>query len=91
MKTIWKYEIAGTGSQIIIPKIHRFLTVQGQNNNICLWAEVETESPNEQVYIEVFGTDQEIPENMGTMREYLGTAQIYDGKLVWHVYKWTGI
>lgn len=91
MKSIWKFELNLNDLRAMIPAGSKLLTAQGQNDQICVWAEVDTEAHKEEVLFEVFGTGHEIPENMGTAREYVGTAQIHGGALVFHVYRWTGI
>ena len=97
MKSIWKFELNPanlrdpTNLRAIIPTGAKLLTAQGQNDKICVWAEVDTDAEREEVLFEVFGTGHEIPEQLGASREYVGTAQIHGGALVFHVYRWTGI
>jgi hypothetical protein len=91
MKTIWKFVIDPKNLKLEMPVESKILTVQGQDHDICIWAEVDTEAEKEEVLFEVFGTGHELTENMGTGREYVGTAQMYGGSLVFHVYRWTGI
>ena len=87
MKSIWKFELNPQDLKVIIPVGAKLLTAQGQNDQICVWAEVDTKAEKEDVIFEVFGTGHDMPENMGTDREYVGTAQIHGGSLVFHVYR----
>ena len=91
MKAILKFEINQINSSAMMPVGAKLLTAQGQKDTICVWAEVDTDAPSERVPFDVFGTGRIIPEGMGIDREYVGTAQIHDGDLVFHVYKYTGI
>ena len=89
MKTIWKFEIDVYNQKATMPIKAKILTAQIQNNIICIWAEVDTEVEKEDVIFEIFGTNHEIPQNMGISREYVATVQ--QGPLVWHIYKYTGV
>jgi len=91
MKTIYKYTLDPRRSEYDLPIGAKILTVQGQNEQVCIWAEVDTEADTEKVRFEVYGTGHEIKWDMGTDREYLGTAQLKNGALVFHVYRWTGL
>lgn len=92
MKTIYKYILEPIGGLAIqMPVGAKILTVQGQNDRICIWAEVNSDSPTEEVIFEVFGTGHKLPNGMGVNREYIGTVQVCDGSLVLHVYRLTGI
>lgn len=91
MKSIWKFVLDPKNLKVMMPIGARLLTAQGQNDQICVWAEVDIAADKEPVTFEIFGTGHEIPEDMGIDREYIGTAQIYSGSLVFHVYKYIGI
>lgn len=41
--------------------------------------------------IELFDTGEQIPEEMGVSREYLGTVLLDDGEYVLHAYRYTGV
>lgn len=46
MKTIYKYPLQVTDIQkILMPVYAQILSVQAQNNQLVLWAVVETEAP----------------------------------------------
>jgi hypothetical protein len=91
MKTIYKYIIRHDRLKIQMPKGARLLTAREQANEICVLAEVDTEEPTKQRHFQVFGTGHPMHEGMDTSREYVGTAHLEGGALVFHVYEYTGI
>jgi len=85
-KTIWKYELELTDKQFInIQKEAELLSVQTQNGKPCLWAMVKTDNRTEQRCFEIFGTGHSIP--LGIEREFIGTFQMSDGALVFHLFE----
>ena len=91
-KNIWKYEIKITDDQSIkMPKGAEILTVQTQDGNPCIWALVDPEADLEYRMIEVFGTGHPIHYDMGIDRKYIGTIQIVEAGLVFHVFEYTGV
>lgn len=91
MKTIHKYVLDKSimFNHIAMPIGSIILSIQNQNNEITIWAEVDTEAEMEVVeFISVYtGTNissiERIRENY--IRSYIGTVQIKS--LVWHVFK----
>ncbi len=84
---IYKYPLDIKARQIIaLHKDFCPLCVQLQNSDVCLWAEVDTETKEIQVAVEMYGTGQEIPSGDGVFRLYIGTIQQYGGTWVWHYY-----
>ena len=82
--TIWKYKIEITDEQeIAVPEYFHPLTCQIQNGEPYIWAIVDNLKPLKYIKIYVYGTGNPIPEHLGN---YLDTFQIYDGKLVFHVF-----
>lgn len=94
-KSIWKFKLEPSELDfdnkitITMPYGANILTAAGQGDDICLWAEVDNRmsAPTTGRTFEVFGTGHTIPYDMGIERKYLGTAMIYGGKLVFHVYE----
>lgn len=86
MKTIYKYilPLLGGPQQIKLPQLHNILAIQVQNREICMWAEVDTDSPLGVWRYEIIGTGWEI-KYQGYDREYLETVQV--GSFVWHIYQ----
>lgn len=86
MRTIYKYTIQPEEGpfKIMIPEGATVLCAQAQHGEVCVWAEVQTENGPAPRYFEVFGTGHRIP--LGK-RKYLGTVQLEEGSLVFHVYE----
>lgn len=85
MKTLYKYPLEVTDEQTIeLPKGAEILCVQVQKEAPCIWAKVDpTPSIIEQVAIKTYGTGELFPDG----EEYIGTYQLYEGDLVYHVFK----
>ena len=82
--TIWKYDLKITDTQVVpIPCAHKFLAAQSQGTNLVAWYLVNPKNPKVNVQFSVVGTGHPITKDPGT---YMGTAQQYDGRLVWHVF-----
>lgn len=85
---IWKYPLKINDTNTIdMPEGARILCVQIQNGGPCLWALVDTQSPIKVPrVIETFGTGHPMNDSL---REYIGTYQLHDGALVFHVFEQT--
>jgi len=86
MKTIWKFpfEIADR-FEILMPEGAEFLAVaeHKQIGMACMWCKVDPSRPTERICFELRATGQ--PFN-GTEDVFLGTFQMYNGKMVWHLF-----
>lgn len=88
MKTIWKFELETTDKQIIeMPFNAEILNIQTQDETPCVWALVDPLEAVEDRVIEIFGTGHKLLEDMGVNREYIGTYQLNNGALVFHVFE----
>lgn len=90
MKQVWKFQVDGPKVRLYMPKDAIILCVHNQRESICLWAEVSPGNKVEERVIEVFGTGHDMPEiaeGIGLEREYLGTAILDGGSLIFHVYE----
>jgi hypothetical protein len=86
--TVYKYELKLTDEQSVnLPKGAEVLTIQVQHDTPCLWAMVDPNAPKEARFFETFGTGHVIRTDMGVERSYIGTYQIHDGALVFHVFE----
>jgi len=84
-KIIWKFPLEIKDVQIIrLPINHKILTVQLQNRTPCLWVMVNPEVSMEEIVIEIIGTGNPIEPGE---REYISTFQLFEGELVYHVFK----
>ena len=85
---IWKFELLLLFSKrqsILIPHQAEILSVQVQNQKLCIWARVIPEAPKATRTFTIFATGQTIPRDfLGT---FLETVQTNDGALVWHVFE----
>lgn len=87
-RTIWKYELLPSEvTYLRMPDGARPLCVQVQKGKVCLWAEVDqglTDGPTTVIRtFFVIGTGHRVPREAKT---YIGTFQLNDGDLVFHVY-----
>lgn len=88
MRRIWKYPLVITDIQAVkMPIGATPLTVQVQDNQVCLWAIVDPQAGEEWRTLYIFGTgnptiglDVERPAN------YIGTFQSLDGQRAFHVF-----
>lgn len=90
MKAIYKYVMTGpegSGQCIQMPKNAKILHVADQRNQLCLWAEVDTEQPLEERSFFVAATGQDISFSKSAPRQHLGTVLMFHGELVLHVYE----
>ncbi len=85
---IWKFTLEpGTGQKIEMPDGAEILTVQTQNEQAHLWAQVDPRAAKCLRTFEVFGTGHSIHYDMGVERKYIGTFQLGGGALVFHVFE----
>lgn len=87
MKTIHKYQLGITDVQAVrMPAGAEILSVQFQNESLCLWARVDTAEKNNARLIYIIGTGHLFPEEE---LRFIGTVQQFGGKLIWHVFEQT--
>jgi len=87
MKSVYKYKLQiGGEQQIELPIDAEILTVQVQRGKLCLWALVDTESVVKVTHrFYVYGTGHNVHDD--EHKKYIGTFQLADGDLVFHVFK----
>ena len=85
MASIWKFKLLWREVQpVLLPSGAKVLTVQFQRDDLCVWAEVDSEATPVQTFFLIVGTGNPMPDvDMKNFR-YLSTVQ-KDG-FVWHVY-----
>ena len=84
MRTIYKYPLVITDKQtLMLPANAEVLTVAGQHGQPCIWALVDTDAEPKPCEITMCGTGMPCDCALG---DYIGTAQLLDGKLVLHVF-----
>lgn len=88
MKTIWKYKLDVNDNVFIeMPKGAQVLSVQIQDGAPCIWALVDPDAKKEKRLFEVLGTGHTMPEDMGINRAFIGTFQLWAGRLVFHLFE----
>ena len=84
MRTIWKYRLVVEDEQVInMPMGAVPLTVQAQNGEPCLWCEVDSTLRASAVKLLTRGTGHPLTGEEGS---YIGTYQLQEGGLVFHVF-----
>jgi hypothetical protein len=82
---IYKYPFVVTDQQILdLPKGVRPLAVALQFDIPCLWALVDENAPLQRRRLTIYGTGHSIDPSVNQF--YVGTFQMRDGLLVWHVF-----
>lgn len=86
---IYKYPLAVTDvNRLELPKGAIILCVQLQKGIPCLWAQVDANENDKEVrLIETIGTGNPMKK---APRSYIGTYQLHDGNLVFHVFELLG-
>lgn len=85
MKTIWKYPLLISDRVTLdMPMDAQVLTVQVQHDIACLWVLCDSNQSLVTRHFKVIGTGHPIPANI---MEYVGTFQIEEGALVFHVFE----
>lgn len=83
--TIWKYEIEVTDEQYVtMPIGAEIMCVQIQRRKPVIWAMVNPEAERKKVKLITHGTGHEVDRDR--FSSYVGTYQLYEGGLVFHVF-----
>lgn len=86
MKTIYKYSIQDDVTFLQLPESAKILSIQVQNGKPFIWALHDTTLPTFTWKFIVIGTGQEIEESGLDEKNYIGTFQMMEGLLVWHLF-----
>ena len=72
-----------------IPTESKILSVQQDQKTMrpCIWILVYPDNPKEERLFELFGTGRPIHNDMGIMREYIGTYQYQKREFVGHIFE----
>jgi hypothetical protein len=85
-ETIHKFPFVPDDSfNLAMPQGSIILTVQVQRGQPCMWARVFPTAPKVTRRFRLFGTGHLIPPN-GRL-EYIGTFQLHEGALVFHLFE----
>lgn len=84
MKAIWKFTMHGPRQTIEMPEGAQILSLQTQHNEPQIWALVDPGADKESRTFRAIPTGAEFsPAGLA----YVGTFQINDGSLVFHIYE----
>ena len=61
------------------------MSVKNQNNDVFIWAEVNTDNPVEKKEIIAYTTGEDLNPCEG--KRFLGTVLLNQGYYVWHIYE----
>jgi hypothetical protein len=87
-KVIWKYPLEVRDSNVIeMPYDAKILCVQTQNNIPCIWAIVNKDAYLENRFFRIVGTGQPFQKEFLVYRNYIGTFQLDNGSLVFHLFE----
>ena len=83
MSVIYKFPLRVTDEQTInMPTGAKILSVQFQNDQLCVWARIDNEYFKSKRTFLIVGTGHRFPDDG---RQYIGTVQ--QGPFVWHVFE----
>lgn len=86
-KQIWKYEIRPGQTIYHLPKNAEILSVQEQDEMPHIWALVDPYAKTEERYLEIYGTGHDLHFDMGIERKFIGTFQLKQQGLVFHLFE----
>lgn len=83
----YKIEIGGT-TELTLPKGAKVLSFQCQREVPCIWVLLDADSAEQEkrAFI-IIGTGQPITQTALEGLEFIGTAQMAEGALVWHLFE----
>lgn len=88
MITIYKYPIPIEDYFTLeLPKDAKILTIQTQRGTPQLWAMIDSEVEKETRYFRLSGTGHPMGEDYLRIINYVGTFQIENGALVFHLFE----
>ncbi len=84
---IWKYTLEWADRQKIeVPKGATVLSVLNQRESLVVYFLVDPAQEKEDKYISIVGTGNPFPYTKLEKNQFIGTASIKGGDLVWHVF-----
>ena len=85
MRTIWKFPVELKDTFVVqVPAGATVLSVQMQQGRAMLWMLVNPEAPRSEAIFAVHGTGHPVPDDG---RRFLGTFQVPEHHLVFHVFE----
>lgn len=83
MKTVYKYPIQFHDTTYSMPIGAKPVLTQVQDDQVCVWFELDLNEPFVPRTFNIYGTGFTIPEH----EKHIGSCMTRDGALVWHVYE----
>lgn len=84
-KQVWKYILDPINPVVSVPKGTEILHIDSQNNDLCIWALVDIDEPDDcKRSFLVVGTGHSMP---SCELKFIGTALLHNGSLVLHVFE----
>jgi len=88
IKRVYKYEVPVMDVVTIqLPIGAEILTVQSQNGIPCIWALIDPVNPYKDRTFRLAGTGHSIEVNNEVKENYIGTFQLENGLLVFHLFE----
>jgi len=90
MKRIFKYDVpVADHFELELPLNAEVLTFQSQRGSFYIWVITDDEEGlnDERRYFRLAGTGHDLTEDSPKIKKYIGTAQIADGGLVFHLFE----
>lgn len=85
-KVVYKYKVESPDdTRIDMPQGAEILCVQIQSDTPTIWALVDPNNPPQERVFEILGTGMSMQDNV--KRSYIGTFQMGEGRLVFHVFE----
>ena len=85
LKEIWEFHLDICDEQtILIPKNAKILSVQAQNDNLCLWVLCDPLASKIERIFYIYGTGNPIQNY--PLGKFINTAQTKDG-MSWHIFE----
>lgn len=86
IERVYKYNLALKDvATVTMPAGAHVLSVQSQNDRLCLWAKVNPANEAVERYFRIAGTGHELDGNVGS---HIATVQVCGGDLVFHVFNY---
>ena len=83
---IWKFALEVTDTQrVFMPHSAEILSAANQNGQVCIWAMVNPDHPQQERVIEIIGTGNPFAAGSGIKRKFIGT--VVANPFVWHVFE----
>lgn len=84
-RSVWKFPVAPDEFVTTMPAGAKVLSVDTQHGGAQMWVLVDPDAPDAQRRFVTVGTGHTLPAEIGDA-EFVGTFQLHDGALVFHLF-----